>query len=172
MTEERAALQLDNDDVVVGETHREAWREDKIAGNHDERVNARVVTLEAVLVGRDKVTKVGEEVVCPLRVPELIGIIESLDLSHVNEDGRRSIVSVFRPFEEQGIALVVDWPMASGREALVYVGKGETAGATCGGSEAERGIVAVLSEGLADEPKWVRHRSGKVYVGKVVHLAD
>ena len=159
MTEERAALQLDNNDVVVGETHREAWREDKIAGNHDERANARVVTLEAVLVGRDKVTKVGE-VVCPLRVPELVGVIKSLDLSHVNEDGRGSIVSVFRPFEEQGIALVVDRPMASGREALLCVDKGETAGATCGGSEAERGIVAVLSESLADEPKWVRHGSG------------
>ena len=119
-----------------------------------------MVTLEAVLVGRDKVTKVGEEVVCPLRVPELIGIIESLDLSHVNEDGRRSIVSVFRPFEEQGIALVVDRPMASGREALLCVGKGETPGATCGGSEAESGVVAVVCDGLTYEPEGVVHGSG------------
>ena len=124
------------------------------------RARTLVVALEAVLVGGDKISKMREEVLCPLRVPELVGIVECLDLSHVNEDGHGSIVSVFRPFEEQGIALVVDRPMASGREALLCVSKGETAGATCGGSEAERGIVAVLSESLADEPKWVRHGSG------------
>ena len=112
------------------------------------------------MVGRDKVTKVREEVVCPLRVPELVGVIERVNLSHVDEDGRGSVVSMLRPFEEEGVALVVDRSMASGREALLCVGKGETAGGTCGGSEAERGIVAVLSESLADEPKWVRHGSG------------
>ena len=40
VTEERAALQLDNNDVVVKETHHEAWREEKVAGNHDKRANA------------------------------------------------------------------------------------------------------------------------------------
>ena len=88
MTEERTALKLDNDNVIVGEPNHEAWGKDEVTGNHDQSADARVVTLKAVLVGGDKISKVREEVVCPLRVPELIGIIESLDLSHVNEDGR------------------------------------------------------------------------------------
>ena len=160
MAEKRTTLKLDDDNVVVGEPNHKAWWKDKITGHHDQSADTGVVALETVLVCGDEVAKVGEEVVCPLRVPELVGVIKSLDLSHVNEDGRGSIVSVFRPFEEQGIALVVDRPMASGREALLCVGKGETPGATCGGSEAESGVVAVVCDGLTYEPEGVVHGRG------------
>ena len=43
--------------------------EHEITGNHDKSTNARVVTLKAVLVGRDEVAKMGEEIVDTLRVP-------------------------------------------------------------------------------------------------------
>ena len=112
-----------------------------------------------MLVGGDEISKM-REVLCPLRVPELVGVIERLDLGHVDEDGRGSVIGVFWPFEEEGIALVVDRPMASGREALLCVGKGETPGATCGGGEAERGVVAVVRDGLTYEPEGVVHGSG------------
>ena len=35
MTEERTALKLDNDNVVVREAHHEAWGEDEVTGNHN-----------------------------------------------------------------------------------------------------------------------------------------
>ena len=103
---------------------------DKITGNHDQSADARVVALETVLVCGDKVAKVGEEVVDTLRVPQLIREVEGFDLSHVEEDGCGSIVSVFWAFEEERVALEVDRAMASDRKSLLRVREGETAGAT------------------------------------------
>ena len=76
------------------------------------------------------------------------------------------------PFVEERVALEVDWTMASGCEALLRVREGETPGATCRGGEAEGRVIAVVSKGLAYEPKWVVQRCGEVHVGKVVNLPN
>ena len=72
---------------------------------------------------------------------------------------------MFWAFEEERVALEVDRTMASGREALLRAGEGETPGATCRGGEAEGGVIAVVSKGLAYEPKWVVQLCGEVHVG-------
>ena len=84
MPEGRAALQLVDNDIIVRQANHETGWEDKVASDHDKSTDAGVVALEAMLVGRDKVTKVGEEVLRPLRVPELIWIVKSFDFGHVD----------------------------------------------------------------------------------------